>query len=78
MSEQTKVLNKKSYNKKYYLNNKEKWTDKCVCIDCGNTYNLNNKYYHFKSKKHTIALILKNKEQEIFKLKEQLENSKLI
>jgi len=78
MSNTDKVLNKNSYNKKYYLENKKKWTDKFVCQDCGNTYNLNNKHYHFKSKKHTNALILKDKEQEILKLKNQLENSKHI
>ena len=78
MSDMDKVLNKNNYNKKYYLENKEKWTDKSVCEDCGNAYNLNNKYYHFKSKKHANALILKKKEQDILKLKEQLSNSKHI
>ena len=75
MSSKDKILDKKSYNKMYYLENKKKWTDKYICEDCGNPYNLNNKYYHFKSNKHMNALILKDKEQEILKLKVQLENS---
>lgn len=66
--------NLKDYKKLYYETHKEKWTAKTICDICKGTYNLNSKHYHFKSKKHLNAVLLKQKDDEIKLMKEQLQN----
>ena len=76
MSESSKN-DQKTYNQLYYETHKEKWNTYHICDECGGKYNLNNKYYHFRSKKHKNAVILKEKEREITELKEQLEQNNI-
>jgi hypothetical protein len=47
--ETVKEFDMKEYNKKYYLDNKEK---KFTCADCGGKYGVFTKSHHEKTKKH--------------------------
>ena len=74
MSDKSEIDKKKKYNKKYYDLHKDKWSSPITCQECGNTYTLNGKYSHFRSKKHKMGIIIKQKEKEINDLKSELEN----
>lgn len=57
-----------NYNKKYYENNKDKWSVKHVCMVCEGSYSTSTKSRHFKSKKHINA----SKTVNIFKMDDSI------
>ena len=63
---------KREYNKQYYQNHKNERKELKICEVCKGTYNRNNKYYHFKSKKHLIAIQLTKKDHQIKNLENKL------
>ena len=54
-----KGMTMKEYMKIYRMNNSEKWKEPRACEDCGCIYTSNNTSNHLKSKKHKLALMLK-------------------
>lgn len=61
----------KEYNRRYYQENKEKWSTYFYC-DCGAKYCYNTRSRHIKSKKHLLFLQekkIKELEKEISSLK---------
>lgn len=67
------IEEKRQYFKEYYESHKEERKKKHVCEICNGTYNINSKYYHFKSKKHMNALIIKQKDDELSKMNKKLQ-----
>jgi len=66
-------IEKRQYYKEYYELHKEERKKKQICDICNGTYNINSKYYHFKSKKHQNALVLNQKDEELAKLNNKLQ-----
>jgi len=67
-----KKSNSREYSKKYYEENKDKWTTYIVC-DCGGKYCNNTRFNHMKSKKHILYL----KDAKINMLEKQLAELKI-
>ena len=69
-----KSINKnKEYKRKYYEKNKEKLIEKVKCELCGGEYQKSSKSKHENTRRHNELLLVKKKDEEIDKLKNELQ-----